>query len=130
LTSKKLSILLGLSTSHMPDGQMRAAIELTAEVGVAAACHALQLPRSALYRNRAARHVCPRPRQITAPPARCPSLALSQLERKIVLDVLNSPHFANCAPAAIYAQLPDVGRYPALVRTIYRGCCEAVSPCG
>lgn len=99
---------------------MSAAIELAAEVGVAAACRALQLPRSALYRDRAARRVCPLTPQITAPPARRPPLALSQLERQIVLDVLNSPRFANCAPAAIYAQLLDEGRYVASVRTMYR----------
>jgi len=34
--------------------------------------------------------------------------------------VLNSPRFANCAPAAIHAQLLDEGRYIASVRTMYR----------
>jgi transposase InsO family protein len=45
---------------------------------------------------------------------------LSELERRVVLDVLNSPRFANCAPAAIHAQLLDEGRYVASVRTMYR----------
>src|SRR5207249_12323789 len=49
-----------------------------------------------------------------------PPLALSQHERRVVLDVLNSPRFANCAPAAIHAQLLDEGRYLASVRTMYR----------
>jgi hypothetical protein len=38
----------------------------------------------------------------------------------VVLDVLNNPRFANCAPAAIHAQLLDEGRYLASVRTMYR----------
>jgi len=37
---------------------MSAAISLAEKVGVATACRALRLPRSALYRDRAARHVC------------------------------------------------------------------------
>ena len=95
-----------------------AANSLAEQVGVAAACRALRLPRSALYRARTARHVCPLP--ATAAPARRPPLALSELERRVVLDMLNSPRFANCAPAAIHAQLLDEGRYVASVRTMYR----------
>jgi putative transposase len=98
---------------------MSAATSLADEVGVAAACRALRLPRSALYRDRAARRVCLLPAPSTAT-SRRPPLALSQLERRVVLDVLNSPRFVNCAPAAIHAQLLDEGRYLASVRTMYR----------
>lgn len=93
---------------------------LADQVGVAAACRALRLPRSALYRDRAARNVCPLPVPVTDALGRRPPLALSELERRVVLDVLNSPRFANCAPAAIHAQLLDEGRYVASVRTMYR----------
>jgi putative transposase len=97
-----------------------AAVNLAAEVGVAAACRALRLSRSALYRHRAAHRVCALPAPEPATPARRPPLALSEHERRVVLDVLNSPSFANCAPAAIHAQLLDEGRYLASVRTMYR----------
>ena len=99
---------------------IRAADSLAGHVGIAAACRALRLPRSALYRNRAARHVCPLPAPASAASLRRPPLALSELERRVALDVLNSPRFANCAPAAIHAQLLDEGRYVASVRTMYR----------
>jgi putative transposase len=98
---------------------MSAASSLADEVGVTAACRALRLPRSALYRERAARRVCLLPAPPTAL-SRRPPLALSELERRVVLDVLNSPRFVNCAPAAIHAQLLDEGRYLASVRTMYR----------
>jgi putative transposase len=97
-----------------------AAANLAGDVGVAAACRALRLPRSALYRHLAARRVCSLPSPAPATPARRPPLALSEHERRVVLDVLNSPRFANCAPAAIHAQLLDEGRYLASVRTMYR----------
>ncbi len=97
-----------------------AASILAEQVGVAAACRALRLPRSALYRDRSARNVCPLPAPTSSTVSKRPPLALSELERRVVLDVLNSPRFANCAPAAIYAQLLDEGRYVASVRTMYR----------
>jgi putative transposase len=99
---------------------INAANSLADQVGVAAACCALRLPRSALYRDRAARFFCPLPAPIGTGPAKRPPLALSELERRIVLDVLNSPRFVNCAPAAIHAQLLDAGRYVASVHTMYR----------
>lgn len=104
-----------------------AADNLVGEVGVAAACRALRLPRSALYRHRTAQRVCPLPPAVPAVPTRRPPLALSEHERRVVLDVLDSPRFANCAPAAIQAQLLDEGRYLASVRTMYRllqGCAD------
>lgn len=87
---------------------------------MAAACRALQLPRSALYRYRTAQRVCSLPPVAPVAPARRPPLALSEHERRVVLEVLNSPRFANCAPAAIHAELLDEGRYVASVRTMYR----------
>jgi len=97
-----------------------AANHLAGEVGVAAACRALQLPRSALYRHRTAQRPGSLAPATPAAPARRPPLALSEHERRVVLEVLNSPRFANCAPAAIHAQLLDEGRYVASVRTMYR----------
>lgn len=37
-----------------------------------------------------------------------------------MLYILNSPRFAHCALAVIYAQLLDESRYVASVRTMYR----------
>ena len=96
---------------------MSAVVSLANEVGVAAACRALRMPRSALYRNRASRRVCPLPAAVAAPRRR-PPLALSEHEQRVVLDMLNSPRFVNCGPAAFHAQLLDEGRYIASVRTI------------
>ncbi len=98
---------------------MSAVISLAGEVGVAAACCALRMPRSALYRDRASRRSCELPAPILAPRQR-PPLALSEHEQRVVLEVLNSPRFVNCAPAAIHAHLLDEGRYVASVRTMYR----------
>ena len=98
---------------------MSAVNSLADEVGVAAACRALRMPRSALYRDRASRRVCSLPAPVVAQRRR-PPLALSEHEQRVVLDVLNSPRFVNCAPAAIHAQLLDEGRYIASVRTMYR----------
>jgi putative transposase len=102
---------------------MTAAIGLSTEVGLARACRALSLPRSAVYRERAARRLRALPAVAVLPDLaapRRPPLALSADECKTVLDTLNSERFVNCAPAAIYATLLDEGCYLASVRTMYR----------
>ncbi len=100
---------------------MSAVVSLADEVGVAAACRALRMPRSAVYRDRASRRPCEMPVPVPVPaPRRRPPLALSEHEQRVVLEVLNSPRFVDCAPAAIHAQLLDEGRYVASVRTMYR----------
>jgi putative transposase len=98
---------------------MSAVSNLAAKVDVAAACRALRLPRSTLYRDRVARRVCLTPAPFAATRRHSP-LVLSSHERRVVLDMLNSPCFVNCAPTAIYAQLLDEGRYLASVRKMYR----------
>lgn len=101
---------------------------LASEVGAAAACRALCLPRSALYRSRVAQRGYADPAPVASKPPRRPPLALSEHERRVILEVMNSPRFANCAPASIHAQLLDEGRYLASVRTMYRllRSCDAV----
>ena len=49
-----------------------------------------------------------------------PPLALSEPERRVVLEVLHSERFVDAAPRQIYASLLDEGRYLCSVRTIYR----------
>jgi putative transposase len=104
---------------------INAANSLSKQVGVAVACRALRLPRSALYRDRAARHVCPMPIRRARHRAGVSAGAVrTGASRRGALDVLNRPRFVSCTPAAIRAQLLDEGRYVASVRTI-TVCCKA-----
>ena len=49
-----------------------------------------------------------------------PPLALSEIERRSVLNVLHSERFVDAAPHQIYAALLDEKRYLCSVRTMYR----------
>ena len=94
---------------------MIAACDLSAEVGVAGACRALALPRSAYYRDM-------RPTACPAEPAArpTPARALSLEEKMMVLEILNSERFSDMAPAAVYATLLDEGVFLCSTRTMYR----------
>ena len=99
---------------------MAAAEQLAETSGLQAACRALGVPRSSLYRARttAAAPVVadpPPPRPRPAPPR-----ALSETERLAVSDLLDSERFQDAAPAEVYADLLDDGRYVCSVRTMYR----------
>lgn len=81
-----------------------------------AACQALGIARSSLFRRRAL---------LTAPPSTdkprpTPSRALSADERRRNHDLLNQSRFADQAPAEIYATLLDEGAYHCSIRTMYR----------
>ncbi len=93
---------------------MRQAVETLAErIGVAAACQALGVPRSSLYRAR--------PTEPKAQPPAAPSeRALSPDEKAQARDVLNSERFQDSAPREVYARLLDEGRYVCHWRTMYR----------
>ena len=69
----------------------------------AGACAALNLSRASVYRQRAdlARPITVRR------PRPSPRRTLAVLERQTVLDLLRAPHFADQAPAEIYASLPN-----------------------
>ncbi|GAA5531277.1 IS3 family transposase ISAnsp11 [Herpetosiphon gulosus] len=86
--------------------------ELAPTVGIAAACRALGVPRSAVYRTA---HPAP-----TAAPRRRPARALTPDEVAHVRTVLNSDRFADCTPRQIYATLLDEGTYLCHWRTMYR----------
>ena len=93
--------------------------DLHPQIGTAAACVALSINRSGVYRARARwarRDVCmlPRPRRSRPP------LAFSMAEQSVLLLILNSERFADLAPAAVYAILLDEGRYYGSIRTMYR----------
>jgi len=93
---------------------IEAATALAPTTGTRAACSALGVPRATFYRHR-------RTSEPTPPASRPrPPLALSELERRAVLDVLHSERFVDAAPHQIYAALLDEKRYLCSVRTMYR----------
>lgn len=92
---------------------MIACQELSREVGTAAACKALGIPRPTYYRRRGGRYKQDSPR-----PA--PLRSLSVIERQQILDVLHTDRFVDKAPLEVYATLLDEGVYHCSVRTMYR----------
>ncbi len=100
---------------------IQTAEELAASQGVAAACAALAVPRSTLYRTRPA----PTVSAVAAPPAEpaarpAPPRALSATEQEQVRELLNSERFQDAAPREVYAELLDEERYLCSISTMYR----------
>ena len=91
---------------------MQSAEAFGKRVGVQAACAALIVPRSSLYRARAPQAVRSNPK-ISA-------RALSQVEKIKVREELNSERFQDRSPREVYATLMDEGRYLCLWRSMYR----------
>ena len=101
---------------------MAGTLELTPALGSAAACRAMGLWRGAPARH----HALDRRRTFVGPPvqprpvrARSP-LALSDVERSLVVQALYSERFCDTAPATVHATLLDEGTYLGSVRTMYR----------
>ena len=95
---------------------MNEALRFSQSHGVRAGCEALDLPLSSLYREKLRRErpaMQPRPR----PPS---PRSLSRPEKEAVVEVLHSPRFIDKAPAAVWAELLDEGRYLCSIRTMYR----------
>lgn len=91
---------------------MKAAKELSVEIGIQPACMAMGVSRATFYRERQARG----PRG----PRPASNRALSPVERQTVLDVCHSEEFVDRAPRTIQATLMDRGVYLCSSRTIYR----------
>lgn len=91
--------------------------ELSQMVGVRAACAALGVPRSHLYR---ARQATPAPTSQPRAPRVAPARALSEAERDTIRKVLNSEQFQDRAPREVYATLLDEQVYYCSWRTMYR----------
>ncbi len=91
---------------------IQAVEQLAQSVGVSAACRALGIPRSSLYRAR-------QPKKASRPRP-TPARALSQEEKAQVRQVLNSERFQDCAPRQVYGSLLDEGQYHCHWRTMYR----------
>ena len=81
-----------------------------------AACEALGLSRASFHRRRMAGR---RPPGLCRPRPK-PARALAANERHDVLDLLREPRFVDQAPAEVYAELLDQGRYHCSIRTMYR----------
>ena len=90
--------------------------ELAAVIGTRAACAALGRSRATYYRRNRQSPARPRPVREQGLQPR----ALSEAERAEVLDVLHQERFVDQAPASIYANLLDEGRYLCSVPTMYR----------
>jgi len=88
--------------------------QLAETVGVSAACQALDVPRSGLYRKR----------RVTEPhstlEAAVSPRALQPTEKAEVRQVLNSDRFQDQTPREVYATLMDEGKYLCSWRTMYR----------
>jgi putative transposase len=91
---------------------MQVAEELGQQVGLKRACEELGVPRSSLYHARQP-DIPPSPRPLS-------KRALSDAERQVVRDLLNSERFVDSAPRQVYACLLDEGVYLCSWRTMYR----------
>ena len=91
---------------------MQSAEQLGQSIGVQAACAALIVPRSSLYRAR-------RPRPERNSPKISPR-AFSQAEKIKVRHELNSERFQDRSPREVYATLMDEGHYLCSWRSMYR----------
>jgi putative transposase len=90
---------------------------LTPIIGVKAACEAVGLPRSSLYRSQRP-PAAPESSETTTRPT--PTRALSESEKAAVLVLLNSERFQEQAPREVYATLLDEEQYLCHWRTMYR----------
>ena len=93
---------------------MIACRDLTPEVGAAAACRSLNIPRATYYRRLAPG------RQAGDGKRPAPPRVLGAAERERVLEILHHERFVDRAPAEIFASLLDEGTYLCSIRTIYR----------
>lgn len=93
---------------------MSVAHALSQDVGKKAACEAMTVPRATFYR-----HMNPgSSEEEKSRPV--PVLALTDQEKKTVIDILHSERFQDKAPRQVYATLLDEGQYHCSVRTMYR----------
>jgi len=90
--------------------------ELEPLIGVRAGCAAVGEAQARWYRRHRQSPPPPKPERVPAPQPR----ALSEVERKELRRVLNSPEHVDEAPATVYAKLLDEGIYLASVPTMYR----------
>ena len=84
------------------------------QLGITAACRLTGRSRATHYR--ALKPPAPRgPRTIPVQPS-----ALTAEERAVVMELMNSPEYAELPPAQIWARELDAGRYHCSISTMYR----------
>ena len=91
-------------------------VELEPLVRTRRACQLLGLSQATVYRRR--RPSAPQPPAAASRPT--PPNALSDAERRHLLDVLHEPRFVDKAPAQVWATLLDDGVYLTSISTMYR----------
>jgi putative transposase len=93
--------------------------ELAPVIGVRVACEAVGAPQAGWYRRHrqspAAQRPAPVPHRDRVQPR-----ALTQAERKEILDELHSQRFVDVSPTEVWAILLDEGRYLGSISTFYR----------
>lgn len=94
--------------------------ELASHMGVGDACRLVGRSRATHHRQ-----ANPRPRVHGPWPKPQHPAELSAAERQAVLDLLNSPEYADLAVAQVWARELDAGRYWCSQRTMYRVLAEA-----
>ncbi len=87
------------------------------KLSVSAACRSLGLNRSSVYNWQ--RMGPPKPHQRSRKASSQPR-ALSQSERKVVIDTMNTDEFKDQPPVAVYHQLLQQGIYLASISTMHR----------
>jgi putative transposase len=93
-----------------------AVTDLEPLIGVVAACRLTGRSRATWHRRQ-------HPKTPAQGPARPPTphpAALSELERRRVLEVLRSPRFVDKSPAQVWAVVLDEGQYLCSISTMYR----------
>jgi putative transposase len=96
---------------------MQAVADLSAVVGIRAACAALGVARGSFYRRGGAP---PLEDGVRPSARRSPARALGAEERVAVLATLHDERFRDRSPAAVQATLLDEGQYLCSSRTMYR----------
>lgn len=94
---------------------MTAVQKVASDVGVSPACSALGVSKSSYYR-----FLNPTIKEVDLGLSKSHPRSLSEDEKAVVLDTLNSPEFMDKAPLEIYASLLDRGLYLCSVSTMYR----------
>ena len=94
---------------------MAAAVLLSSDIGIKAACEALSLSRAGFYRRQRRD-----PGRRHSKKERHPPRSLTPDEKEKVLETLHAEQFVDQAPQAVYATLLDEGKYLCPTRTLYR----------
>ena len=94
---------------------MNAAKSLSNEIPISEACASLGVPRSSFYRAQ-----CPKKKPVEGDNKSKPPLALSDQEKRSVIELLHDGRFADKTPYELYGSLLDEGEYVCSIRTMYR----------